>query len=176
MTASSQSSGATGAAVGGGQDVSSRGQRSISSETVGSLLSEKLDEVAQLRSQFDAMKVEAENSPAQLHSKHVANIRVRIGETEKMLMAKAETYQQLNSEFKSKKAQLIELQEKVDSLDQKIEELKALETDENKATLEKLQALIKQHELVKATESAYKSTCKKEMESLTNEVTELKAQ
>ena len=90
-------------------------------------------------------------------------------------MAKAETYQQLNDEFKIKKAHLIELQQKVDDLDQKIEELKALETEENKATLEKLQSLIKKHEQVKSSESAYKTQCKQEMETLNAEVAELKA-
>ena len=91
-----------------------------------------------------------------------------------MLMAKAETYQQLTEDFKSKKTELLDLQQKVDNLDEKIGELKALETDENKATLEKLQSLIKEHEQVKSSESAYKSKCKEQMEELNEEVNNLR--
>ena len=67
------SSGSTPGSGPGGQPGSSKAnQLKMSSETVGSLLSEKLDEVAQLQAQFDAMKVDAENSPAQQHSRHVS--------------------------------------------------------------------------------------------------------
>ena len=66
------SSGSTGSGSGGQPGSSKANQLKMSSETVGSLLSEKLDEVAQLQAQFDAMKVDAENSPAQQHSRHVS--------------------------------------------------------------------------------------------------------
>ncbi len=93
-----------------------------------------------------------------------------------MLISKAETFQQLNEEFKSKKVELVGLQEKVEDLDSKLGELKALETEDNKYLLERLQSLVKQHEEVKQSESQYKQNCKSEMERLTQEVSVLKKQ
>ena len=51
-----------------GSGAGGKGQLKVSSETVGSLLSEKLDHVAQLRAEFASKKVAAENSPAQQHA------------------------------------------------------------------------------------------------------------
>ena len=65
MTSSNSSvSGSAGSGGGGGA-------MKLSSVVVGSLLSEKVDQVAQLQAQFDVRKAEAENSPAQQHAKQV---------------------------------------------------------------------------------------------------------
>ena len=60
------------ASSGTGSSGAKSNQLKMSSETVGSLLGEKMDQVAQLQAHFDSLKLEAENSPAQQHSRHVS--------------------------------------------------------------------------------------------------------
>ena len=57
---------------------SSGGAMKLSSAVVGSLLSEKVDQVTQLQAQFDVKKSEAENSPAQQHAKQVSGNLVHV--------------------------------------------------------------------------------------------------
>ena len=106
----------------------------------------------------------------------VAQLQSRISETEKMIIEKAKTYQQMNEAYKVKKAELIDLQQKTETIDNLLDELKQLETDENKAALETLKSLVKQHETVKQKESAFKAKCKEDAELVAKQVEELKQQ
>ena len=100
----------------------------------------------------------------------------RISETEKMIIEKAKTYQQMNEAYKMKKAELMELQQRTDTIDGSLDDLKKLETDENRTVLETLKSLIMQHETVKQKESSFKAKCKEDAEVVAKQVEQLKQQ
>ncbi|XP_071803489.1 coiled-coil domain-containing protein 93-like [Asterias amurensis] len=153
----------------------------VTASTVGSIVGLQSEEIEQIASEYADKKSELQMddkpermSGAQQHQRIVASLNKQITNQEKKLTELNSRHSELKETHTETQSKLEVVQEHSKKINEEMEELETIETEENKSVLQKLRSLVAMNENLKKQEQEFRAHCKEEMSRLQQSISELK--
>ncbi|PIK53848.1 putative coiled-coil domain-containing protein [Apostichopus japonicus] len=154
----------------------------IAAAMVGSIVGLQSDEIEQIASEYAGRQSELQLGDAsdklsgtQQHQRTVASLNKQIKNSEKKKEKITPDHADLKKSHEEAEAKLAEVQALAEKINQEMEKLEGLETEENKEVLQKLRGLVAKNESLKKQEQEFRTQCKEEMAKLQQQVADLKS-
>ncbi|XP_071955129.1 coiled-coil domain-containing protein 93-like [Antedon mediterranea] len=142
----------------------------LQSEQIQKIVSEYADKQSELVTEERPQKM----SGAQQHKRMMASLEKQIANQEKKLEEVVVKHAELQQSFETTQIRLKEVQEFTDKINEEMQKLETVETDENKNVLNKLRSLVAMNESLKQQEQQFRAHCKEEMVRLKENIEQLK--
>ncbi|XP_033639699.1 coiled-coil domain-containing protein 93-like [Asterias rubens] len=153
----------------------------VTASTVGSIVGLQSEEIEQIAAEYADKKSELQMddkpermSGAQQHQRIVASLNKQITNQEKKLTELNSRHSELKETHTETQSKLEVVQEHSKKINEEMEELETIETEENKSVLQKLRSLVAMNENLKKQEQEFRAHCKEEMSRLQQSISELK--
>ncbi|XP_071811815.1 coiled-coil domain-containing protein 93-like isoform X2 [Apostichopus japonicus] len=154
----------------------------IAASMVGSIVGLQSDEIEQIASEYAGRQSELQLGDAsdklsgtQQHQRTVASLNKQIKNSEKKKEKITPDHADLKKSHEEAEAKLAEVQALAEKINQEMDKLEGLETEENKEVLQKLRGLVAKNESLKKQEQEFRTQCKEEMAKLQQQVADLKS-
>lgn len=153
----------------------------LTASTVGSIVGMQSAEIQQIASEYAEKQAEIEQiekservGGAQQHKRITAALGKQIQQNTDKLQQVQEKHAELHKAYMETQEKLKEAQAHSGKIDEEMEKLNQMETDENQGILATLKSLVAMNENLKKQEQEFKAHCKEEMARLKANIDQLK--
>lgn len=164
------------------QDMAETADVTLSSSALGSIMGIQSAEIQQMAMEYEEKRVgrstgDKEDKPtgAQAHQRMVNTLQKQIAAKQKEREEVEAKYNTWHEEYAVSQQRMAELQAYQQKISEEMENLKELETEENKDILKQLRGLVSMNENLKKQEQQFKAHCKEEMERLKAAISKLQS-
>ncbi|KAL8586393.1 Coiled-coil domain-containing protein 93 [Nucella lapillus] len=152
----------------------------LTATAVGSIVGMQSQEIQQIASEYAEKQAEIEQiekservGGAQQHKRMTTSLNKQIKDANTKLTEVEEKHQELHKTYVETQEKLKEVQQRSAAIDEEMEKLTAMETEENQSILGSLRSLVALNENLKKQEQEFKAHCKEEMARLKGNIEDL---
>ncbi|XP_052795067.1 coiled-coil domain-containing protein 93-like isoform X2 [Mya arenaria] len=153
----------------------------LTASTVGSIVGMQSAEIQQIASEYAEKQAEIEQierservGGAQQHKRVTAALEKQIQQAQDRMKEVQSKHDELHRVYKETQEKLREAQARSGRIDEEMEKLAEMETEENQGILQTLKSLVAMNENLKKQEQEFKAHCKEEMTRLKANIEQLK--
>ncbi|KAH3719408.1 coiled-coil domain-containing protein 93-like [Dreissena polymorpha] len=153
----------------------------LTAKNVGSIVGMQSAEIQQIASEYAEKQAEIEQiektervGGAQQHKRNTALLGKQINQSTEKLQELQAKHAELQKTYKATQEKLKEALSRSERIDEEMQKLSTIETDENQGLLQTLKSLVSMNESLKRQEQEFKAHCKEEMARLKEGIDRLK--